>query len=263
LGVNQIGVDSTNSNTNLLIDDHQYLPYSTGGRANLNFKKGINNNSLYSKRGQSNYSIIHSENDSSDNDIQASGMRYSRNSIFTYAILNDYSEEDTIIRDNHYYLSCLINGFPFRFLTDTGASVSLIKIAKMQHIDYKIDHNDKIVLKGLGANMPINTAGSCLLNLSLINNEVLKIKFHVVSDPNSNIPFDGIIGTDFLSPNGALIDLNNLELNLKCLTNPIKISDSTNHGDADLNYTYLQPRSETVISISVQNKVEMVICPEI
>lgn len=35
------------------------------------------------------------------------------------------------------------------------------------------------------------------------------------------------------------------------------------YGNAGLNYTYLQPKSETVISISVQNNVEMSICPEI
>ena len=163
--------------------------------------------------------------------------------------------------DKNPYLDAYHDGQSLRFLIDIGASVSLLKSNKNSKFNNKIDITDKITLNGLSPNAPMETIGSCTVKLK-IKKKRFSIKFYVITE-NSNVPFNGIIGNDFLSNQGAIIDLNQLELKLNCLTNPIKIfRDYSNKCDNDS--FIIDPRSETIIEIDVLNKnISEGICPDI
>lgn len=159
------------------------------------------------------------------------------------------------------YIECMFQNRLYRFLIDTGASVSLLKYQR--DIDFStinLDSDDKIILTGLSANSPVETAGSCVINLIMDSNNI-RAKFHLVKE-NHNLPHDGILGNDFLSYYGATINLDSSELSLKPFKNPIKII--CNPKNENTQTLFLEPRSETVIEIDVLNKnITEGICPEL
>lgn len=148
----------------------------------------------------------------------------------------------------------------FKFLIDTGASLSLIKTDKLKLTKLFYDSSEIVTLNGLSPNCPINTAGSVILDPS-IHDKSFKIKFHIVEHQN-NIPFDGLIGNDFLKEEEAQIDLNKLELRIKSLPFPLKIWLNSNPEDNPV--FILKPRSETVVRAKILNpEIKEGICPEI
>jgi hypothetical protein len=137
----------------------------------------------------------------------------------------------------------------FKFLVDTGASVSLIKTEKLKRTKLLYNPSEILTLDGLSANAPITTAGSVILKPTF-HDKQLDIKFHIVKGP-SRIPWDGILGNDFLKEQGAKIDLNKLELRLNSLPFAIKLWLNSNPNDQS-SYI-LKPRSETVIKVNILN----------
>lgn len=162
--------------------------------------------------------------------------------------------------DKNPYLECHCQNESFKFLIDTGASVSLLKYQeKLNNLDFDLDQGDKITLTGLSANAPVETAGSCILNLHFHSQKV-SAKFHLVTE-NHNLPHDGILGNDFLSTNGAIINLNKSQLFLASLGRPIEIVCKKEINSKSF---ILEPRSETVIEVDILNKnISQGICPEI
>jgi hypothetical protein len=70
--------------------------------------------------------------------------------------------------------------------------------------------NETLTLNGLSANAPVNTIGSVILKRQL-NNHHLDMKFHVrLAKENANIPFDGLLGNNFLKEQETQIDYNKL-----------------------------------------------------
>lgn len=161
---------------------------------------------------------------------------------------------------DHCYITLYYQDIEFRFLIDTGASSSLIKLEKLKQTKSKYNPTEILTLNGLSANTPVKTIGSIVLN-TRIHNKFLDIKFHIVKQ-ESNIPFDGLIGQDFLKQEGAEINYSQGFLKIKSLPFPVKLQLSSKKESG--NSYILNPRSETVIQVDILNSgITQGICPEV
>lgn len=133
----------------------------------------------------------------------------------------------------------------FKLLVDTGAGVSLIKANKLTPETY-FNKKDKIILHGLNPNNPVETIGSCELPLK-INNVKFYVKFHILNQA-TNVPYDGLIGKDFLQANFAIIDYATKTIQFNPLPYPIKL-----YLDPPNNKVLLQARSQTFVELKVEN----------
>lgn len=90
------------------------------------------------------------------------------------------------------------------FLLDTGADISLIKISKL-HENTICFEDKKVKLKGIDKlDQYTETIGYNELKIN-INNKYYMHTFHFVKD-DFPIPFDGILGNDFLKQHYVKID---------------------------------------------------------
>lgn len=93
----------------------------------------------------------------------------------------------------------------FTFLIDTGAATSIIKFENLNFNSNRINKNKSITLSGIKSE--INTMGTSPINLTK-NHDKFNFEFNVI-DQEFNIPYDGIIGHDFLSQFQADISYKN------------------------------------------------------
>ena len=127
-----------------------------------------------------------------------------------------------------------------KLLIDTGADLNIIKINALKN-DTEINEKEKIYLKGINEKI-VSTIGKTELDL-IIDNKAFETEFYVVNEIFP-ITGDGIIGNKFLVDNHAIIDVAN---------NTITINESKIKNDNDICFT-LQPRSETIVEISIDDK---------
>lgn len=92
-----------------------------------------------------------------------------------------------------------------RFLIDTGAEISLIKLNSL-HDHVPIDVNNIIELQGITSGK-INTLGSCVGEI-FCNNKFYKQTFHIVKN-DFKLEHDGILGSDFLCRHQVRISFSN------------------------------------------------------
>lgn len=87
--------------------------------------------------------------------------------------------------------------FPYNFLIDTGADISLRKYSKLTNVPKYFD--DTTSVKGADKNVlePTKTLCYSFLNFQ-IHDHVFNYIFHVVND-DFPLQFDGILGNDFLT----------------------------------------------------------------
>lgn len=178
------------------------------------------------------------------------------NSNFLYT---DKSVEILITNVNTSYIKVAYQNHPLKFLIDTGANVSLIKWESLPKSDLCYDNSEILTLNGISANSPVRTVGIINLPLS-VHNKLFNAKFHVVKE-KCNIPFDGLIGSDVLKNQKALINYEKSQLKLSSLPFPIplRLKSEVSNNKA----LFLQPRSETLIEIDILNySVKEGICPE-
>lgn len=174
---------------------------------------------------------------------------------------------------------------PNSFLLDTGADVSLIKLKYLKD-ETPCFENYRITLKGIDHNIsnPIKTICYVYLDIE-INNHLINHCFHVVPD-NFPIPFDGLIGNDFIKQfqchinyEDNLLQFQNFETPLYHLESPVNTLNTYDNNPipkCSLNQTpsepqnphandiILSPRSETVIKIKIINShLNEGICPDI
>lgn len=145
----------------------------------------------------------------------------------------------------------------FKLLIDTGAGVSLIKANKLTAQTH-FNSKEKILLHGLNPNNPVETVGSCQLPLK-INDDEFFVKFHILNQV-TNVPYDGLIGKDFLQSTSALIDYATKIIKFHPLQNSIPFYTDP----SDENKINLKARSQTFVEISVENpEIKEGIIPEI
>ncbi|CAH4029897.1 unnamed protein product [Pieris brassicae] len=134
-----------------------------------------------------------------------------------------------------------VSEIPIKFLIDSGSSVSLMKQSCVQKKLFF--EPPKILLKGINSNSEATkTLGQFPLKFFLSNKQNITFDFHAVDD--INLPYDAIIGNDFLNDLEGIIDYNQNLLTLK--NDAIKIDF--------YNPVYvIPPRSESIIECSVSN----------
>ena len=107
--------------------------------------------------------------------------------------------------DNHFilclpdskfmpYVLCKFQNRFFKLLLDTGASISIIRAHCLKGTQ-SFYYPESLIIEGLTKNTSIQTKGHITLNVNF-DNQPLELKMHII-DENQNVPFDGIIGSDF------------------------------------------------------------------
>lgn len=225
-------------------------------------------------QNQSRYQNKNPQNDNRDN--QTRNFQIRQNNQSTTNSLNDQgtagsdsaekrpSYQSRISTINHAvttYVSLKIPKLyqnPSSFLLDTGADISLIKLSNLRD-DILCYEDNLITLKGIDntANLQ-KTLCYCYLPVDL-DNTVLNHCFHVVPD-NFPIPFDGLLGNDFVKANQCEINYNTNTLligahtiDLQHIVQPIQNSDVFNNNPKPKSELVLKPRSETMVQIKIIN----------
>lgn len=141
----------------------------------------------------------------------------------------------------HVVLDSPVTTLPLSLLVDSGSAICLIKQSSLNK-NVKLT-KDPIKLKGIDpGDETTTTEGYFLMKLILHENKSTTFKFHVVKD--INLPYDGIIGSDFLTSFGCKIDYTNDLLKIGKLDIKLHFFDS---------FYVIPPRTETVIECSVNN----------
>lgn len=112
-----------------------------------------------------------------------------------------------------------------KFVIDTGASVSLIKISSLN--SYNTNSNI-IKLKDIFPNTSMNTCGKNEVDLKYHNHSFTS-KFQLIDD-STNVPFDGLIGMNFFVEHACNIDFKNFNISMSEFS--IKIPFQVNSFDS-------------------------------
>lgn len=139
----------------------------------------------------------------------------------------------------HVLVDTQASDIPLSLLVDSGSAICLLKESSVQ-IDQKLI-KESIKLKGIDpSDETTHTEGHFQLKLKF-DNKPIPFKFHVVRD--INLPYDGIIGTDFLTAFGCKIDYTHDILKIGKLDIKLHFSEP---------FYVIPPRTEAVIECSVQ-----------
>lgn len=171
----------------------------------------------------------------------SSSLPIQRNSLVKHNV-------HTINNSNISYVKFDINNSQFKLLIDTGANVSLIKYETVVKNKLDYDTSTQVTLNGLSPNSPISTIGTTIVQPN-IHGHIFNLKLHIVPS-QANVPFDGLIGNDFLKIENAEINFNKRLLKIDSLPFPITI-----HYDCSINdVTHQLPaRSESIIQVNISN----------
>jgi len=101
----------------------------------------------------------------------------------------------------------------FRFLIDTGAEISIVRIVRSARLRPEINYEptEGTDVKGI-SNALLRTGGTVLLKLFTLTHETTHL-FHVMGE-SFDCWYDGILGQDFWRNKGAIIDYCNCEITM-------------------------------------------------
>lgn len=157
--------------------------------------------------------------------------------------------------DNNTTVSFFINSCSYRWLLDTGASISAIKYKHLveQNIPF---HNKNTEINGLGGK--VQSIGYVYLDL-LTHNTTFTHKFYVFKTLPCSV--NGIIGDDFLRKHKSLLDYSNNTLTLHKLNgNFITLPISITRSNHFINNIIIPARSESIHFIQTNRLKESVVC---
>ena len=127
-------------------------------------------------------------------------------------------------------------------MIDSGSQGNVIKSHALPH-GVKVNHNERIWIKGISVD-PFITIGT--VNIKLFNQS---IKFNVIQD-SMQIPYNSILGVEFINKNKAIIDFDNKNL---CFSNhriPFKQNNgSQRHSNTDKIFSVNQLLSEQTLPL--------------
>lgn len=132
---------------------------------------------------------------------------------------------------------------------------SLTRIPECYYDSFCYDPDDNIVLNGLSATVPFQSIGAAYMDFFFENNDEksLEVKLHIIQE-ETNIPYDGIIGSDFLlKSEHCIIDFKKLQVRLTTIPNPINLYLDKVEDSAEIPTQILKARSETVIEVDILN----------
>ena len=134
-----------------------------------------------------------------------------------------------------------------KFLIDTGALVSLIKSTSIKNPT--TINNVPIVLNGVSPNAPISTCGETEIELE-IHSKAIMTRFQVLNTL-TNIPFNGLLGDDFLRSQKARIDYSTSTISLSSI--PFQILLLRNTPQRYISTIRINPRTETIVPVKLLN----------
>ncbi|KAH9638024.1 hypothetical protein HF086_014885 [Spodoptera exigua] len=163
-----------------------------------------------------------------------------QNKVLLKSNVFEISSNPTMRLSPHVLVESSVSEIPLSLLVDSGSSISLLKQSSIEKQPKLI--NEKIQLKGIDmAEDCIKSQGHFKLQIKLPKSSVSH-QFHVIE--RINLPYDGIIGSDFLNAHNCNINYTKNLLQIGGLSLKLHFHDPT----------YLvPPRTETVIECSVQN----------
>ncbi|KAH9631555.1 hypothetical protein HF086_004716 [Spodoptera exigua] len=163
-----------------------------------------------------------------------------QNKVLLKSNVFEISSNPTMRLSPHVLVESSVSEIPLSLLVDSGSSISLLKQSSIEKQPKLI--NEKIQLKGKDlAEDCIKSQGHFKLQIKLPKSSVSH-QFHVIE--RINLPYDGIIGSDFLNAHNCNINYTKNLLQIGGLSLKLHFHDPT----------YLvPPRTETVIECSVQN----------
>lgn len=105
------------------------------------------------------------------------------------------------------------------------------------------------MLNGISTNSPVVTLGETKITLE-IHNQKINCDFQVLNSPN-NVPFDDLLGNDFLRQYKCKIDYSNSVMKMK--TVPFEIPILRNTPQHNISTISINARTETIIPIKLIN----------
>lgn len=153
------------------------------------------------------------------------------------------------------YVELYYNNLQRKFLVDSGATISVIKLDALSYTDSENIHKNCIQIQGLGGNLL--TEGNVKLEL-FVEDNVIQHDFHVLN----NLPcdYDGIIGQDFLEYYRCVIDYERCALSLKNNNSVILIQ--LQNGNRLKNKSFeIPPRCEKYLWLDTDKSDDCVIFP--
>ena len=152
-------------------------------------------------------------------------MNYLYNMLFDMSITNFDKAineiPDMLITSEPLYIDGYIDNNPVKILIDTGASSSIIYNNAINRLDLhsKVDTNYKSLLSGIG--LEVSFGRIWYINLQ-ISNYIFPVSLIVSNNDVSNT--DIILGMNFLKACNAILDLENMTLQIKINNEKINIS---------------------------------------
>lgn len=130
-------------------------------------------------------------------------------------IPNTYAEYDLEKFNDLYLISVTLNGKPTKLLVDTGANKSLLDINKCSYFGYSYSTKSITKYIGIGGATDIYIMYDYNIDLffvSFLGADLADIAKYFKQDGNK---IAGILGSDFLTRTGAIIDYNTNKLYLE------------------------------------------------
>ncbi|CAH2083624.1 unnamed protein product [Euphydryas editha] len=166
-------------------------------------------------------------------------------SFFDPKFINAFTSSNSI--------DTIVNSLHFKWMVDTGASLSVVKYEAVRHLPIV---NDVQEIKGIGGK--IITKGFinlkvCMQNLGFIHT------FYVIE--NMNFPEHGILGRDFLRKYKAIVDYEINTVTLKLNSETITMPMDTGYLGKNY-YIDIPPRCEKFYFVSTNLKDDCVVFPK-
>ncbi|RHZ03710.1 hypothetical protein DYB37_005592 [Aphanomyces astaci] len=114
-------------------------------------------------------------------------------------------------RSDQAFLDAAIMNVPARILADTGANLSVIHRRMAERLNLKVDTSKRIGINGLGPNS-VSTFGMVTIKLTIARGIVFIFSLAVCDI--GPVEFEMILGMDFMSKAGFVIDTGNREIQL-------------------------------------------------
>lgn len=131
-----------------------------------------------------------------------------------------HSNTDDNVREFFLHCSVSPSDKPLRFLVDTGAEISLIKLQSLKQ-GIRIFAKKAIELVGISSSSNnVQTLGTCNAEL-IINDRKVYHPFQVINGNDVNLSQDAILGMDFLKKWDMKIIFSNSNTNEQLLVHPL------------------------------------------
>lgn len=169
----------------------------------------------------------------------------------TVRVVDCATENDTV------ELYCSEVGRKLKLLIDTGAQLCLLKERSIPvECSLSINEVERLRLKGVTSEA-VNTLGAVDIHLRVKGAGEVKHKFHVYGS-GLDIPYDGLIGRDFLMQHKVMLDYAGKVIRLKGQDIPLMVEEEPEVSGVDVENVSdeeIGPREERILRLRVESKI--------